>query len=39
MTAEQFSLGHLGPIILETRDRIARMEIEIGAIKDRLEHH
>ena len=39
MAAEQFSLELLGPIILETRDRVARIEADIGAIKDRLEHH
>ena len=39
MAAEQFSLDRLGPIILETRDRIARIETDIGSIKDRLEHH
>jgi BMFP domain-containing protein YqiC len=39
MAAEQFSLDLLGPVILETRDRIARIETDIGVIKDRLEHH
>ena len=39
MAAEQFSLELLGPIILETRDRVARIEAGIGAITDRLEHH
>jgi hypothetical protein len=39
MAAEQFSLDLLGPVIMETRDRIARIETDIGAIKDRLEHH
>jgi hypothetical protein len=38
MTAERFSLDLLCPVILETRDRIARLETDIGAIKDRLEH-
>lgn len=39
MATERFSLDLLGPIILETRDRLARMEIDIGVIKDRLEQH
>jgi hypothetical protein len=38
VTTEQFSLDLLGPIILETRDRIVRIEADIGSIKDRLEH-
>jgi hypothetical protein len=39
MTTEQFSLDLLGPIILESRDRLARIETRLGAIQDRLEHH
>lgn len=39
MTTEQFSLELLGPIILETRDRLARIETDIRAIKDRLDAH
>jgi hypothetical protein len=39
MAAEQFSPDLLGPVILETRDRIARIETDIGVIKDRLEDH
>ena len=39
MTGEQFSLDLLGPIILETRDRLARIEADIAVIKDTLEHH
>lgn len=39
MAGERFSLDLLGPIILETRDRLARIEADISAIKDRLEYH
>ena len=39
MAGERLSLDLLGPIILETRDRLARIEADIGAIKDGLEHH
>lgn len=39
MAGGRFSLDLLGPIILETRDRLARIEADIGTIKDRLEHH
>ncbi len=39
MTSAKFSRDLLGPIILETRDRLARIEADIGAIKDRLEQH
>lgn len=39
MATERSSLDLLGPIILETRDRLARMEIDIGVVKDRLEQH
>ena len=37
--AETFSLELLGPVILETRDRIGRMEADIAEIKRRLDHH
>ena len=39
MATERFSLDLLGPIILETRDQLSRMEIDLGVIKDRLEQH
>jgi BMFP domain-containing protein YqiC len=39
MAGERFSLDLLGPIILETRDRLARIETDIATIKDKLEHH
>lgn len=39
MAGERFSLDLLGPIILETRGRLVRIEADIGAIRDRLEHH
>jgi hypothetical protein len=39
MAGEQFSLDRLGPVILETRDRIARIEADLGVIKDTLGHH
>jgi hypothetical protein len=38
ITAEQFCLDLLGPIILETRDRTAHIEAGIGVIKERLEY-
>lgn len=39
MAGERFSLDLLGPIILETRDRLARIEADIAVIKGTLEHH
>lgn len=39
MATERFSRDLLGPIILETRDRLARIEARLGAIEGRLEHH
>ena len=39
MATERFSLDLLGPIILEMRDRLARIETDIRAIKDRLDTH
>jgi hypothetical protein len=39
MAGEQFSPDLLGPIILEMRDRFARIEADIAVIKDTLEHH
>jgi len=39
MATEQFSLDPLGPIILETRDRLVRIEADLSAIKERLDHH
>lgn len=39
MAAEQFSLDLLGPIILETRDRLARIEAGLEAIQGQLDHH
>ena len=39
MANERFSLDPLGPIILETRDRLGRIEADIAVIRDTLEHH
>lgn len=39
MATEQFSLDLLGPIILETRNRLARTETLLGTIERRPEHH
>ena len=38
MAGERFSLDRLGPIILETGDRLARIEADIAVIRDTLEH-
>lgn len=37
--ADQFSLDLLGPIILDTRDRLTRIEARLTSIEARLEHH